>query len=149
MGIEADVKDFLRSLKNLEKYFDGKRLRSFGDIGEVIVSQMYNIQLCEKKNAKDIDGYDSQGRGWQIKASFTENRNSCNCPRKGSSTYGYLALVVRDDGTVEEVYNGPWEIAEGLLSPAAAMEDEHRMINKNKLRAANNEIDPQDKLPRK
>lgn len=99
--------NFLKSKSTLEKYYGGRKLTNFGDVGELIAANLYNLKLCETKNEKGYDGVDEFGRQWQIKASFTESRTNINCPKL--PVFGYLALKIHEDGTVEEVYNGPWE----------------------------------------
>lgn len=106
--LEIALSDFLKAKTALEKFYDGRKLTNFGDIGELIASKYYSLALCDTKNEKAIDGVDALGREWQIKVSFTESRTNINCPKL--PVYGYLALKVHEDGTVEEVYNGPWEI---------------------------------------
>ena len=106
--LKNTLNNFLKAKAELEKFYDGRKLTNFGDVGELVATNLYDLKLCDTKNEKGFDGIDSLGRQWQIKASFTEGRTNINCPKL--PVFGYLALKIHEDGTVEEVYNGPWEI---------------------------------------
>ncbi|MCR4822010.1 MAG: hypothetical protein K5873_03950, partial [Treponema sp.] len=97
------------------------------------------------------DGKSSDGKEWQIKSSFTESRSSVNCPKKGNEPYGYLALVIKKgcNPPFEEIYNGPWEKAKELLSPSMKIKEKDRTIAKGLLQKLNNQIPPEEKLPRR
>lgn len=74
--------------------------RLVGDIGEIIASLDYDIELFDVSQPKH-DGITSDGRKVQIKATF-----------KKSLTFGtipdyYLGFKLFEDGTYEEIYNGP------------------------------------------
>ena len=63
--------------------------------------------------------------------------------------YGYLVLTIKRDGTVDEIYNGPWNEAEKLLTANEKLKVKDRTIRKNKLRDLNARIPSDLKLPRR
>jgi len=93
-GIES-----LRSAFNHERQFtiDG---RLVGDIGEVIAALEYDIALDETSQP-GYDGTTSDGRRVQIKATFQNQLTFKTVPDY------YLGLKLNEDGTFEEIYNGP------------------------------------------
>lgn len=93
-GIES-----LRAAFNSERQFtiDG---RLVGDIGEVIAALEYDIVLDETSQ-QGYDGTTSDGRRVQIKATFQDQLTFKTVPDY------YLGLKLNEDGTFEEIYNGP------------------------------------------
>ena len=90
----------LRSaFKGREFTIDG---RLVGDIGEVIASLDYDIELDEVSQP-DHDGTTADGRRVQIKATFQDQLTFKTVPAM------YLGLKLNQNGTYEEIYNGPGE----------------------------------------
>ncbi|MBC8737178.1 hypothetical protein F6X40_10195 [Paraburkholderia sp. UCT31] len=71
-----------------------------GHIGEVIAALEYDLQIDDTSREKH-DGVCSDGRLVQVKATF---QNSLTF---GSVPDYYLGFQLREDGTFEEIYNGP------------------------------------------
>lgn len=152
MSFESDLKNLVTALHVMENYSNGKEVTMLGQVGELVAKEMYKIELCNHGNEKGIDGRDENGNGWQIKVSFKEGRSSCNCPADYlpvDRPYGYLVLTVKRDGTVDEIYNGPWNEAEKLLTTNERLKAKDRTIRKNKLRDLNAKIPADLKLPRR
>ncbi len=89
----------LRDAFSKERQFtiDG---RLVGDIGEVIAALEYDIVLDEKSQP-GYDGTTSDGRRVQIKATFQDQLTFKTVPDY------YLGLKLNEDGSFEEIYNGP------------------------------------------
>jgi len=153
--LQEAVNLFFTSINKFDEYLKEKgtdrRIKQFGDIGELIAAAYYDIELFEDKNHACSDGKSSDGKEWQIKSSFTESRSSVNCPKEGNEPYGYLALVIKKDCNppFEEIYNGPWEKARELLSDSMKKKEKDRTIAKGLLKKLNNQIPPEEKLPRR
>ena len=71
-----------------------------GDIGEIIASLDYDIELDEVQQP-DHDGHTSDGRLVQIKATFKDSLTFKTIPEY------YLGFKLFPDGRYEEIYNGP------------------------------------------
>jgi hypothetical protein len=80
--------------------------RLVGDIGEILVEEAYEVALFTDQQAFH-DGQDSQGRNIQIKATM---RDTLTFPVESVPDY-YIGIHVHEDGTFDEIFNGPGEIA--------------------------------------
>lgn len=80
--------------------------RLVGDIGEVLVEDVYDVQLFGDLK-KHHDGQSSDGRLVQIKATMKEN---LTFPADHVPDY-YLGIKLHADGTFDEIFNGPGLIA--------------------------------------
>ena len=79
---------------------DGKLV---GDIGEVLVSEKYGIELYDE-NAPIHDGYEiATGRKVQIKSSF---KYYSYFPYGDVPEY-FLSVNISENGDLEELFNGP------------------------------------------
>jgi len=123
--IFAGIRQLKEAFPNKEFTIDG---RLVGDIGEVIAALQYDITLYDVL-APGYDGYTSDGRRVQVKATFKESLTFRNVPDY------YLGLRLYEDGRHDEIYNGPgrpiyeryshWKgIGEQLLSfPIRALQE--------------------------
>lgn len=80
--------------------------RLVGDIGEVLVEDVYDLELFGDLQ-KHHDGRCSDGRLVQIKATMKE---SLTFPADHVPDY-YLGIKLHADGTFDEIFNGPGLIA--------------------------------------
>ncbi|MBL4595711.1 MAG: hypothetical protein JKX99_03930 [Robiginitomaculum sp.] len=101
--IFSGIKQLKEALPTKEFTIDG---RLVGDIGEAIVQRDYDLTLYEGL-AKDYDGETPCGKKVQIKATFKESLTF-----KKVSDY-YLGIKINEDGTYEEIFNGPGNIIAG------------------------------------
>jgi hypothetical protein len=91
----------LRDAYSTKKFtIDG---RLVGDIGEIVAADYYDIKLYDVQRPAH-DGYTSSGRKVQIKATF---KNSLSF---GSVPDYYLGIKLFENGTYEEVFNGPGKV---------------------------------------
>jgi hypothetical protein len=77
--------------------------RLVGDIGEIIATLQYDIELYEVQKANH-DGETSNGRKVQVKATFKDSLTF-----KAVPDY-YLGFKLFKDGRHEEIFNGPGRI---------------------------------------
>ena len=106
-----EIKDLLKitgllrdKYKHLKKNFtiDGKLV---GDIGEVLVSEKYGIELYEE-NSPIHDGKEiATGRQVQIKSSF-KNYSYFPWGEEKRPDY-FLSVNILENGELEELFNGP------------------------------------------
>lgn len=93
-------------IEHLKRAFPKKRFtidgRLVGDIGEVIASSDFDIELFDHQ-VPGHDGYTSDDRLVQIKATFKKSLTFSVVPDY------YLGLKLNEDGSYEVVYNGPGE----------------------------------------
>lgn len=85
--------------------------RLLGDIGEILVAQAYGITLPEKLS-KHHDGQCAAGRNVQIKATM---KDSLTFPCDHVPDF-YIGVLIKPDGSFEEVYNGPGHLIAKLLA---------------------------------
>lgn len=84
--------------------------RLVGDLGEVLVEQMYELTLLEGLQ-KHYDAKTSDGKHVQIKATMKAN---VTFPVDHTPDY-YLAVKIHSDGRIEEIFNGPGPIVRELI----------------------------------
>lgn len=106
-----EIKQLLKITSQLrEKYkCHGKNFtldgRLVGDIGEVLVAEKYGLKLYSE-NTEIHDGEENiTQRKVQIKASFKGNFQFPYGVNRNPEYY--LAVIIQENGELEEVYNGP------------------------------------------
>lgn len=108
MKTSAAIVQLLQIVESLRKQYPHKRFtldgRLVGDLGEVIAEENYNLKLFTKVTAK-YDGETPDGRAVQIKVTF-HNTLGFPCHAEEVPDF-YLGLKLYDDGSFDEVYNGP------------------------------------------
>ena len=114
--------------------------RLVGDIGEVIATLYYDIQLYPKSQPRH-DGYCSDGRTVQIKATF-----------KDSLTFGklpdyYLGLKIFPDGEYKEIYNGPGQPIFDLYAHRSGIGEKLLSFPIGDLQMLSNKVSPADRIP--
>ena len=110
LTISNAIKKLLEIVQGLQREYPYKRFtldgRLVGDIGEIIVQDMYEVELS-KGLQKHHDGVASDGRQVQIK---TTMQNSLTFPCDHIPDY-YLAIKIHSDDQVTEIFNGPGIVA--------------------------------------
>ncbi len=102
--IDKALANIFKSIDDLKKAFPQKAFtingRLFGDLGEVIATLYYYVELYPVQKPVH-DGKSSDGRKVQIKATFK------NSPTFKTKPDYYLGLKLsKDGGPPEEIYNG-------------------------------------------
>lgn len=102
--IQSALKRIFEGIEELREAFPHRRFtidgRLVGDIGEVLAELLYDVQL-DKVSGTRHDGVTSNGRLVQIKASFQDQLTFGKMPEY------LIGLKLNQDGSFEEVYNGP------------------------------------------
>jgi hypothetical protein len=106
--IESGLKLIFEGISTLRSAFDERRKftidgRLVGDIGEVIAELEYDLEIDVVSEALH-DGTTSDGRRVQVKATFQNQLTF-----KGGYDL-YLGLKLFQNGTFQEVYNGPGDV---------------------------------------
>jgi len=101
------LENIFSSIEELRQAFPQKTFtidgRLVGDVGEVIATLDYNINLYEVQQAGH-DGETSDGRKVQVKATFKDSLTFRTIPDY------YLGFKLYKDGRYEEIFNGPGRI---------------------------------------
>ena len=110
ISIPDAVQQMLKIVEQLCKSYPHKRFtldgRLVGDIGEILVEEVYDLKLFEDLR-KHHDAQSPDGRLVQIKVTMKQH---LTFPADHIPNY-YLAIKVSADGTFTEVFNGPGAIA--------------------------------------
>lgn len=77
--------------------------RLVGDIGEVVAEIEYEL-ILDEKSRKAHDAKTPEGKDVQIKATFKDSLTFRSTPEL------YLGFKLNEDGTYEEIFNGPGHI---------------------------------------
>jgi hypothetical protein len=122
MNTEIAIKELLNIVHSLREKYPHKRFtldgRLVGDLGEIIAEENYKLKLFDKVIEK-YDGITDDGKSIQIKATF-HNSLGFPCDEKHVPEI-YLGLKIYEDGSFEEIYNGPgqliWKNVKSLKRP--------------------------------
>ena len=144
-----EVKILLSIIKKLQGKYNNRKFtldgRLIGDLGEIIVEQNYKIRLFEKQE-KMYDGY-SNSKKVQIKATFKD---------KLTFPYGkdnipdyYLGIKLNENGSFEEIYNGPGINIYELLKNRKRPNNGYFSISISTLKAENKKILDKDRIKRR
>ncbi len=106
-AISQALADIFQGIQRLKKMFPNRAFtidgRLVGDIGEVTAAREYDVKL-NKTSQANHDGESSDGRRVQIKATFKDHLTLTTVPDF------YLGLKLAEDGTYEEIFNGPGNV---------------------------------------
>ena len=105
--LQAIVTDLQHSYPKKRFTLDG---RLVGDLGEVLAESVYDIKLFTGLE-KHYDAISSDGRLVQIKTTL---KDSLTFPCDHIPDY-YLGIKIHPDGSCQEIFNGPGEIAHELV----------------------------------
>jgi hypothetical protein len=112
-NIQSALKLIFEGIRELQAAFPHRRFtpdgKLVGDIGEVIAELEYDMEIDETSKSGH-DGTASDGRRVQVKATF-----------KDSLTFGtvpdyYIGLKLNENGTFEEIFNGPGSVIANRFS---------------------------------
>lgn len=150
METKEAITKLLMIVDELRKTYPYKRFtldgRLVGDLGEVIVKQNYNLELFEKVVAK-YDGKDILGRNVQIKATF-QDALGFPCTYEDVPDF-YIGIKIFNDGTFEEIYNGPGKNIWELVKDRKKTKNSLHAISVNALKNINASVNELDKISRK
>ena len=108
MKIDSLIRDFYTIKNALEEQFPGRKFsldgHLVGSIGEVLVAEAYGIELYPN-GTETHDGKAPDGKEVQIKATQIDRVSISSEPEY------LIAIKILQDGTWEEIYNGPGKLA--------------------------------------
>ncbi|MEJ1095854.1 MULTISPECIES: hypothetical protein [unclassified Pseudoxanthomonas] len=116
--------------------------RLVGDIGEILVEEAYQLELFPDMQ-KHHDAKTSDGRLVQIKASM---RGKFSFPCDHIPSY-YLAVHVHPDGSFDEIFNGPGEIAWQAVMNRKLSKTNLHQISAAALRHLQEKVQAGDRIP--
>ena len=144
--IESALRSILEGIDMLRAHFPEKDFtmdgRLVGDIGEMLVSQHYDVTLYDKL-VPGHDGETSGGRKVQIKATFKERLTFTSVPEF------YLGIKLFKDGTFEEIYNGPGKVIFEHYSHRKGIGQKQLSFPTKLLKALSVKVSASDRIPKK
>lgn len=141
--IAKKIREIFRIANELEEMYPGRHFtpdgHMLGSIGEIIAVEEYDLALFEASYPIH-DARAKDGRLVQIKATQGERIAISECPEH------LIVLKIHRDGSFEEVYNGPGNIAWKLAGKRQKTGQRH--ISLTKLRVSMADIPRCDRLAR-
>ncbi|MDZ7736635.1 MAG: hypothetical protein U5P41_11435 [Gammaproteobacteria bacterium] len=139
------VTELYATVNELEAMFPGRHFtpdgHMVGSLGECLVADAYDLELKTASN-KGYDAVTESGLEVEIKATQS---NSVAFRSEPEHT---IIIKILNDGTFEEVYNGPgapvWQLFEGKRLPSNGQ----FQVSLNKLRKLNQTVAQADRVPR-
>ncbi len=116
--------------------------RLVGDLGEVLVAQKYDLTLHEVLR-RHHDAISLDGRQVQIKATM---QNALTFPADHVPDY-YLGIKIHEDGTFDEVFNGPGPVAASVVRNRKPTKTNLHSISINALEILNKTVKAEDQIP--
>lgn len=127
------------ALPSKEFTIDG---RLVGDIGEALVQRDYELVLYDGL-AKDYDGETPCGKRVQIKATFKDSLTFKKVPDY------YLGIKIYEDGTYEEIFNGPGGIIESEFKHRKGFSQQLLSFPNKKLKELSNKVVPSQRIDKR
>lgn len=144
--IEQGLSLIFQGIKQLHEAFDHRAFtvdgRLVGDVGEVVAEINYDLQL-DKKSRKCYDAKTLDGRDIQIKATFKNALTFRYVPES------YLGFKLQEDGTFEEVFNGPGSLIYERFSTRKGIGVELLSFPLAELRLLSKQVPPEKRVQRK
>lgn len=144
IAIAEKIRKIYEITRELEEAYPGRHFtpdgHMVGSIGEVIAAEEYGLELFEASHPVH-DAKTEDGGLVQIKATQGDRIAISECPEC------LIVLKIHRDGSFEEVYNGPGDIAWRLVGKRQKTGQCHVSIAK--LRAAMDGVPECDRIPLK
>jgi hypothetical protein len=116
--------------------------RLVGDIGEIIAELEYDVTLHVVSQPRH-DGRTSDGRDVQIKATFKDSLTFVRVPDY------YLGFKLYDDGTYEEVFNGPGKLIYDRYQGRKNIGDKLLSFPIAELRRLSKQVEQNERIPKR
>ncbi len=141
-----EIRTIYQAVKSLEERYPRRKFTPdgilVGTLGEVLAEEKYDLELLPPKT-KAFDATDCRGRKVQIRCN---QRNTA--PLKRGATKGmFLALKLRPDGTIEQIFNGPASVAHQLTVGRKADSAGFVGLSHNKLRKLMESVPENKRVP--
>ena len=118
-----------------------------GSIGEVYAAERYGISLyTSSKKAHDGWKVDATGRRREVQIKVTQTRAKRKAAPISHKPDYLIVLMVDEDGSFEEVYNGPGTKVWDLVRDRPRPSNGQYQITLNKLRGLNAEVREVDRI---
>lgn len=138
------TRELYSKVRELEKLFPDRKFtldgHLVGSIGEVIAAHKYGLELLPA-SAEGHDALSSDRRLVQVKATQRDRIGIRSKPKH------LIVLRLTDSGDVEEVFNGPGDIA--WKHSGKMQKNGQRFISLSKLRYLMEQVTPHERLKRK
>lgn len=136
------IRKIYELVSELEELYPGRHFtpdgHMVGSIGEVAAAEKYGLELFVASHPVH-DAKAPDGRLVQIKATQGDRVVLSECPKH------LIVLKLFQDGSFEEVFNGPGDVAWGLCGKR--QKTGQRQVSIVKLRKAMERVAPIDRLP--
>lgn len=144
---QSKIQEIIRNLytivSELEGIFPGRPFtpdgHMVGSIGECLVADKYGLVLMPPSN-QGYDAITGDGTKVEIKATLAKCVAFRSCPEHT------IIIKIKDDGTFEEIYNGPgsniWKEFKGKKLPSNGQ----FQISLHRLRKLNSEVQEDQKI---
>lgn len=138
------ITDRLKAKYQRNFTLDGKLV---GDIGEVLSSEVYSIDLLPESTPVHDAIESATGRKVQIKASF---KDFFYFPHENKMPDYFLCILINKDGTLTERYNGKGEyVYNNLIKNKLKGDSTGYGISTKKLMLLNDQVLPVDKIAKR
>lgn len=118
-----------------------------GSIGEVYAAERHGITLyMSSKKAHDGWKVDAAGRRREVQIKVTQTRAKRRVVPISHKPDYLIVLLVGEDGSFEEVYNGPGAKVWDLVRDRSRPSNGQHQITLNKLRGLNAEVREEDRV---
>lgn len=142
--IAEKIREIFRIARELEEMYPGRHFtpdgHMVGSIGEVIAAEEYGLELFEASHPVH-DARTQDGKLVQIKATQGDRIAISERPKY------LIVLRIHRDGSFDEVYNGPGDIAWSLVGKRQKTGQHH--VSLKKLRTAMDDVSERNRVPRK
>lgn len=145
-GIGPALKDIFQGIAALQTRFPNRQFtidgRLVGDIGEIIASIEYDLEL-DAVSQRSYDATTSDGRRVQVKATFQ------NALTFGTTPDYYLGLKLLPDGMYQEIFNGPGQIIRDAYATRKGIGERLLRFPNARLSILSAQVPKQDRIPKR
>lgn len=114
-----------------------------GDLGEALSAELFDIRLVETRSTEGVDGYATDGRTVQVKATGTGRGPAFRCTEICADHLLFFDLDF-ESAAVTVVFNGPEHYVRRYL-PASFTNQ--RSLSRNQIRVADSLVRDEERLP--
>lgn len=134
-------------IRHLHDAFGGRRKftidgRLVGDIGEVMAELHYEL-ILDETSQPTYDASTNDGRRVQVKATFKESLTLSSVPDL------YLGIKLHEDGTFEEIFNGPGQLIAERYAHRKGIGDKLLSFPIKELRLLQSSVADRDRVSRR
>ena len=148
MSIQTAIKQLCKITNELKDNHKSKKFtldgRLVGDLGEVLAEENYEITLFDNIQPM-YDATTSDNKMVQIKATF---KNQLTFPTEHLPEL-FLGLKLNEDGSFEEIYNGPGKYVKELIMNRKSPYNRLHLLPNKKLMEISKKIPEKEKIKKK